>query len=120
MKKLFRVLTAAAVVTAAALPLSSAEAFWGGGPWGGYGWGGWGGWANPIGHRYYPDWGGYRGPYVRYPWMLGWGWAPGWWAPWYGPVVTAPVVVLPAPVAEGGVPAAPAQEPEVPSAPEEK
>jgi hypothetical protein len=49
-----------------------------------YGW--WGGrYTNPIGHRYYRDWFGHKGPYVRYPWMLGpaWGSWGGWWGGYY-------------------------------------
>ena len=94
MKKLVKLASAAAVAAAITLPMQSAEAFWGGGPWGGYGWGGWGGgWGSPIGHRYYPDWSGYRGPYQRYPFWGGYGsgdhpggvpgairrWPPQWW-----------------------------------------
>ena len=102
MKRLAKVMAIAALIGAAsALSLQSAHAFWGGGPWGGYGWGGWGGWGNPVGHRYYPDWGGYRGPYLRYPpwgWGGPWGWGyPGWGYPAWGyPIITAPVVVAPA------------------------
>jgi hypothetical protein len=98
MMKLAKVAAAAAIVGATALPMQSADAFWGGGgPWGGYGWGGWGwgGWGGPWGWGGYPGygWGGYPG--------YGWGGYPGYgWGgyPGYGlayPAYTAPVVVAP-------------------------
>ncbi len=122
MKKLAKVMAVAAFAGAGALPLQS-EAFWGGGgPWGGYGWGGGGGWGSPIGHRYYPDWGGYRGPYRRWPWWgpwgggyPGWGWGyPGWGGGWGQPtiIIQVPAVTPPEPAEEAPAEEAPATTPE--------
>lgn len=80
--KVKKLLTVAAVAAALALPLQSAQAWWG--PWGGWGpWDGWGdgwggfdfhmgggGWGRGYGYPYYgyPYYGGYGGyPYLGYP-----------------------------------------------------
>ncbi|MDJ0864060.1 MAG: sulfur globule protein CV3 [Gammaproteobacteria bacterium] len=94
MKKISVILAAAVVAGSALLPLQSANAFFGGGPWwGGYGWGGYGwgggpwGWGGPYGWGGYPGygWGGYPG--------YGWGGYPGWGGYGYPYAMTAPVIV---------------------------
>ena len=91
MKQLAKVVAVAGLVAGAAVPLQSANAWWGGGPWSGWGWGGypgWGGWGG------YPGWGGYGYPGwggYGYPGWGGYGY-PGWGYAGY-PVVTSPVVV---------------------------
>jgi hypothetical protein len=104
MKKIGKILAAAAVVATAALPLQSAQAWWGGGPWGGRSWddmwdgSGWGdfdmsmrgsgrGWGRGYNRYYdhYGPWGG--GPYgYGYP-GYGYGY-PGYWG---APAYPAPV-----------------------------
>ena len=78
MSKMKKALCAAALVGAVALPMSSANAWWGGGPWDGWG-NGWGngdmsfsmsGRGNAYGNGY-----GYPGYY---------GYGPGYWGPGYG------------------------------------
>jgi hypothetical protein len=96
MNKLSKVLAAAAVAGAMALPLQSANAWGGGGPWGGNMFGmdfgqstGWGypyygggyGWGGPYGGGYPGGWGGYPG--------YGWGGYPGGYGYGY-PAVVAP------------------------------
>ncbi len=93
MKKISVILAAAVVAGSALLPLQSANAFFGGGPWwGGYGWGGYGwggpwGWGGPYGWGGYPGygWGGYPG--------YGWGGYPGYGGYGYPYAMTAPVIV---------------------------
>ncbi len=64
MKHLKKLLVAGAVLAAVAMPMQSAQAYWGG-PWGGGPWGGpWGG----------GPWGG--GPYAATPYGSPWGGAP--------------------------------------------
>ena len=101
MKLISKVLAVGLVAGAAALPLQSANAWGGGGPWGGNMFGmdfgqstGWGypyyggGWGGPWGHPGY-GWGGPWGGYPGYGGYGGWGYPYG-----YGlgyPAVVAPV-----------------------------
>ena len=98
MRGLSKLLTASAVALALALPMQSANAWWG--PWGWGPWDGWGGFDFHIGgggwgNAYPGYWGGYPGYWGGYPGYWGgypayWGGYPGWGYPPAVVVATAP------------------------------
>ena len=61
MRKFGKALGVAVVAGAAVFTMSSASAFWGGGPWGYPGYGGWGGYPGYGGWGGYPGYGGWGG-----------------------------------------------------------